>query len=420
MLRTILAATALAFSVAALPARADTTLTVLYSAPDVWGNIHQQITKEFNAQHPDIKLTFLSSYKEYEDALQAILRGAITGQLPDVTFQGLNRIRVLSDRGLAVSLEPFIKAEADWDKMGYDSALLSLGQVQGKQVGLGWAISTPVIYFNADLVKKAGGDPEHFPTNWSDLFELGLRIEKPEDKIRGLKLDWDITGNWMWQALVFSYGGTMMTPDEKTVAFNSEAGQKAMSTIARAVTEAKMRDTTLAVTQQDFVAGRLGIWVHPSSRLGQIVKQVGTSFDVRTARFPLGGGEASRLPAGGNAVVMLTKDPAKQKAAWEYMKFLTGPIGVSIMVKATGYLPANTLPAKDPALLADFYNTNRNLQTSLSQLPVLTGWYAFPGENGLKITDVINDRLQTVVNQSAAPDAALKQMATDVQALLPK
>ena len=76
--------------------------------------------------------------------------------------------------------------------------------------------------------------------------------------------------------------------------------------------------------------------------------------------------------------------------------------------------------AEAPALLADFYNTNRNLQTSLSQLPVLTGWYAFPGENGLKITDVINDHIQTVVNQSAAPDAALKQMTTDVQALLPK
>src|SRR5882757_1246818 len=148
MLMRGLAGAALAMMVAAATVRAETSLTVLYSAPDVWGNIHQEITKEFNAKHPDIKLTFISNYKEYEDALQGVPRGAITGQLPDVTFQGLNRIRVLSDRGLAVDLAPFIKSEADWDKMGYDKALLSLGQVQGKQVGLAWAISTPVVYYN--------------------------------------------------------------------------------------------------------------------------------------------------------------------------------------------------------------------------------------------------------------------------------
>lgn len=51
---------------------------------------------------------------------------------------------------------------------------------------------------------------------------------------------------------------------------------------------------------------------------------------------------------------------------------------------------------------------------------MLTAWYAFPGEHGLKITDVIKDHLQTVVAQSAAPEQALPAMAADVQALLPK
>ena len=50
----------------------------------------------------------------------------------------------------------------------------------------------------------------------------------------------------------------------------------------------------------------------------------------------------------------------------------------------------------------------------------MTAWYAFPGENGLKITDVIKDHLQSVVNQSAKPDAVLTKMSADTQALLPK
>ena len=61
-----------------------------------------------------------------------------------------------------------------------------------------------------------------------------------------------------------------------------------------------------------------------------------------------------------------------------------------------------------------------DLRTAIGQLPLLTAWYAFPGEQGLKITDVIMDRLQTVVAQSAPADQVLRKMAEDVQALLPK
>ena len=50
----------------------------------------------------------------------------------------------------------------------------------------------------------------------------------------------------------------------------------------------------------------------------------------------------------------------------------------------------------------------------------MTGWYAFPGQNALKITDVINDHVQSVVAQRAVPEAALEAMARDVSALLPR
>jgi multiple sugar transport system substrate-binding protein len=50
----------------------------------------------------------------------------------------------------------------------------------------------------------------------------------------------------------------------------------------------------------------------------------------------------------------------------------------------------------------------------------MTAWYAFPGENNLKIIQAIKDRLQTVVDKSATPDAALAGMASDVTKLLPK
>ena len=72
--------------------------------------------------------------------------------------------------------------------------------------------------------------------------------------------------------------------------------------------------------------------------------------------------------------------------------------------------------------LKDFYVQNPNHYTAVKQLPLLTRWYAFPGENGLKIPDVIKDHLQTIVSGKRAADsrAVLKDMTADVQQLLPR
>lgn len=403
------------------PARAQAQpveLTVEYPIPDLFKDVHEAIARDFMARYPQIKVTFRAPTPDYEAATQQALRQAVTNQLADVSYQGLNRQRIFADRGIAADLGPFIGAEKDWAKMGYDPALLSLGQVKGRQVGIGFSLSTPIVYFNADLVRRAGGDPDQFPGTWEGVFELARRIRALGGNVQGFHFDWDITGNWMWQALVYSHGGTMLTPDEKKVAFDGPAGRAAIADLARMVSDGAMRNVSQATSLQDFISGNLGIWSHSTSRLGGVTKQVAGRFELRTARFPIQAG--GRLPAGGNVAMMFAKDPARQRAAWEYIKFATGPIGATAMVKGTGYFPANLLPAQDPALLKPFYEHSRNHLTAIGQLPVLTGWYAFPGENGLKITDVINDRLQTVVSKSAAPEVVLAQMARDVQALLPR
>ena len=102
------------------------------------------------------------------------------------------------------------------------------------------------------------------------------------------------------------------------------------------------------------------------------------------------------------------------------MKFWHGPEGAAIMAKTTGYMPPNK-KAND-VYLKDFYVQNPNNYTAVSQLSLLTKWYAFPGENGLKITDVIKDHLNSIITGKRAgePDKVLAEMSADVQKLLPK
>lgn len=418
--RTLLAGGTLATTSLAAPslrAQTVTEIKVLYSIPDIFKTLHEQIAAEFMKANPQYKVTFLAPQPGYEEVAQATLRAAVTNTLPDVVYHGLNRQRVFFDRKLAQPLDALIAADKDFSAFGHSPGLLDIGRFGGKQLGIGFSVSTPIIYYNADLVTKVGGNSAALPASWDEVFALARKIKALGGSTQGFHFDWDITGNWMWQALVFANGGAMLTADEKKVAFDGPAGKTAIETLSRMVTQGTMRDVAQSVSLQDFTSGTMGIWGHSTSRLGGVTKQVADKFKLLTGPFPIQ--PNGRLPLGGNVAMMFAKDAGQQKAAWEYIKFATGPVGATLMVQATGYFPSALAAAEDPKLLKPYYDKNSNHMVAIKQLPKSTGWYAFPGDNGIKITDVIKDHLQSVVAQKAKPDSALAQMAKDVQALLP-
>ena len=51
---------------------------------------------------------------------------------------------------------------------------------------------------------------------------------------------------------------------------------------------------------------------------------------------------------------------------------------------------------------------------------IMVPWYAFPGSNGVKVTQTIVDNLSRVVEQKATPEEALADTADEVKKLLPR
>jgi multiple sugar transport system substrate-binding protein len=402
-----------------LRAQGVTEISVQYSIPVLFKDLMENIARDFMAKHPAIKVTLRAPELGYEEIMQRNLRDAVTNALPDVAFHGLNRQRTLDERRIPVDLKPFMDADPETKELGFSPSLLSLGQVGGKQTGIGFALSTPILYYNADLVKAAGGDPGKLPSTWEGVTKLAAAMHAPAQNRTGMFFDWTITGNWSWQGLVLSHGGTMLNADESRVAFTDEPGVRAMNVLRRFVDEGKMPDIKPDTMFQDFFAGRMGITMQSTAQLGRYNREIGGRFPVVCGRYPRSA-ENARLPAGGNVGMMFAKDAAKQKAAWEFIKFACGPQGATMMVNATGYMPATTLPSQREGMLAKFYRDNPNHLVSIGQQDVITGWYAFPGQNALRITDVINDHLQTVVAKRGEPGETLTKMGAAVQALLPK
>jgi multiple sugar transport system substrate-binding protein len=403
-----------------LRAQSGTTeITVQYSTPVLFKQLMEQIAKEFEAKHPNIKVTFRAPENAYEEIMQRNLRDAVTNSLPDVAFHGLNRQRTLDERNIPVDLAPFLAADLETKDLGFSPALLSLGQTGGKQTGIGFALSTPILYYNADLVKAAGGDPDKLPSSWDEVIKLAAAIHDPAKNINGIFYDWTITGNWGWQALVLSHGGTFLDDSETKVRFTEQPGREGVRVLRRLVDEGKMPDIKPEVMFQDMFSGRMGISMQSTAQLARYNREIAGRFRLVCNRFPLSATNA-RLPAGGNVAMMFTKDPARQKAAWEFIKFATGPIGATMMVNATGYMPATLVPAEREDMLAKFYRDNPNHMVSIRQQDVITRWYAFPGQNALRITDTINDHLQTIVAKRGDADQTLDAMGRAVQSMLPR
>ena len=181
--------------------------------------IKDTIVPMFEKAHPGIKVKLRATYDNYEDAANTILRESVAGKLPDVTFQGLNRQSMFVEKGIAKSFEPFIAKEANFAKDGYHKAMLDLGTFNGQVYGLPFSVSLPVGNYNMDAMNKAG--IKDFPTTWDEVIVAC-------DKLRAVGYDnplfwgWNITGNWFFQALMWSQGEPILKNGK--VNFDGPAG----------------------------------------------------------------------------------------------------------------------------------------------------------------------------------------------------
>jgi multiple sugar transport system substrate-binding protein len=401
-------------------ARANTVeITAHYSMPAIFKEAQEAVLAAFSAKHPEVKVTYVNPTPTYEDGAQLLLRNATTGQMPEVSFQGLNRLRMFAERGVAVDLAPLLAQEGDLSKLGYSKAILGLGFHAKVQCGMAFATSNPISYYNADLLKRAGLDPAAFPTNWDGVIENAKKIRALGDGVDGMFFRWP-GDDWMFSALLYGHGGRMLTEDEKDVAFNGPEGLAALTLLDRFVKEGGMPNYAGTADLQAFAAGKLGMMFRTTAQVRSISNSVGQNFVLGTTTLPVIDPVKGRLPTGGAGAMITTKDPAKQQAAWKFVKFATSAEGTTLMVKNTGYVPCNQLAIDDPSYLGQFYKDNPLFQAATKQVHLMQPWYAFPGQNSVRVTQVMVDNMARIIEQKATPEVVLADMAEEVRKLIPR
>ena len=401
---------------------AQVDLDIFYCYPS-FARFHEPLANEFMKIHPEIKINFRAPAASYDEGHQAMLRSSMTNQLPDIYYSGYHLlgelVKNLDKRGQIVPLEGLLSSEgSNFTKTNFAPRLVVLGQVNNKQFGLPFNASSPIIYVNADLVKRAGGDPQKMPTNWNDIVALAAKIKKLDNDINGISYDIDSwTDDWLFQGMIDQQGGTLVKPGTKKVGFDGPVGLHALQLMRRFVTEGGMQLVDWDQSRQQFSAGKTGMFFSTPAQLKLVTDSVAGRFNFTTARFPLDNKTSGGVPTGGNAVILLTKDASKQKAAWEFIKFVTSPRAQKIVVEMTGYLPTNQL-ALGPDYLGPFYDANPNFKTATTQIDKSLPWAGYPGGQSVRIWRAQRDVVGSVMRGEKTPEQALPELVKVTEELM--
>jgi multiple sugar transport system substrate-binding protein len=418
-----LAGTALSAPLLPTAAHAEAiTLDVLYAFP-AFAKFHEPIAQEFMKRQGDIKISFRAPAPSYDEGHQTMMRQSMTNQLPDVYYAGYHLlaelVRNLAKRKQITEVEPLlVKEDASWRKANYTDGILALGKVDNKMYGLAFNASLPIVYFNEQLVRAAGGDPQHMPDTWEDMIKLAAAIKAKGSDTAGIAYnihDWP--DDWLFRSMILQGGGSMLDATETKAGFGGDVGARAFSHVRRFVTEGGMPLIDWDQSRQQFIAGKIGIFIDTPARLRQVTDLIGDKFTLRTMVFPIDDKAKGGLPTGGNAAIITAKDTAKQKAAWEFLKFVSGPEAQKIVVETTGYMPTN-LRASGPEFLGPFYEANPNFRTVSQQLDRARPWQGYPGGNSVRIWRTQRDVVNAVMRGELTAEAGLKKAVDETNGLM--
>lgn len=327
--------------------------------------VFQEIVKDFEAKYPDIKVdvVYAGNYDQSLEKLQVAWAG---GTAPNVVMLEQNDTSVMYFHGALLPLDNFIKGPNGIDLKDFSPALLDAVTYEGKIVAMPYNVSTPLLYFNRDLFRKSGVEPQA-PKNWSEILGFSKKIARDtngDGKNDVFGIDFYASA-WIFEAWIGQNGARVLNEAMDRFTFNSPEAVEAMrftQSLANVHGVAYYSGNGYAL----FWDGRLGMAERSTAALADNIQKA--SFDMGVA--PLACQRQCYAPlGGGNFALLNTGTPAQKEAAWTFLKYITSTEPLAKYAAATGYMVARRSSFQSATLRPLFVREPRYLIT-YSQLEV--------------------------------------------------
>ncbi|WP_251444307.1 ABC transporter substrate-binding protein [Veillonella intestinalis] len=382
------------------------------------GQTVRELVDDFNKTHPNIKVTEKFNPDMYKGLTQNLQASLASGQTPDVVQMGWNFLNYAHENFENEDINKiFAKAgDSNFINDTFEPNIARLAQTaEGTQVGVPYSLSVPVLYYNPDIFKAAGLDPNTPPKTWEEVQQYAQQIKNATGTPAFFMQEYADT--WTNQALVESNGGTMLIQkDGKWQAgFDTPEAAQGYQVIADMIKAGTGLHATNEEGFQSFTSGKLAMVATTIGKRANFEKS--SQFKVMTTTFPAFGSKPVKVPAGGNFLMILSKDEAKQKAAVEFIKYLESSENLTKWDTGTGYLPPRKNMDKEGPY-KKLIDENDNIKKAMAMLPNVTPWVSFPGQNGLQAEQVLIDARDVILNGSQSATEALHQAALKINELI--
>lgn len=278
------------------------------------------LVSEFQKQHPDVVVDvrgFRSSEQLYTELLASISANAAP-QLAEIrSFYGISG---LVSSGAAVSVDDIGAGE----NLEWISALSEPFRYSGKL----WAIPTggslPVVFYRDELMKRTG-EQKNKLDSWNEI-ERAAALPVPNLNQSASGLHWGLTVDnelpWYLENIARLSGY-----DQALAMWKGWVDGLSI-----------MAPLTHKAAASDFINGKTGVFISSSDKLPTIERFVGGKFIFALSAFP--GAEAVGMIPAVNGVALLQASPVKQKAAANFLSFLTLEQSQIAVWRSMGLIPA--------------------------------------------------------------------------------
>ena len=374
---------------------------------------------DFEKANPDIKVKAIYA-GTYQESIVKALTAFKGGTPPTLAVLLSTDLFTLIDENAIVPIDSLASSAEDkkWID-GFYKGFMENSQTEGKTWGIPFQRSTIVMYYNKNLFKEAGLNPDKAPANWNEMVEAAKKLTKRDAAGNvsqwGVKIPSTGFGYWMFQA---------MTASNDTILMNS-AGTKTYFDKPGAV-QALQHWVDLTTKDKVMPAGSIEWGTTPKDFLEQKAAMVWTTTgnltNIRTnASFPFG---VAMLPGikhpgsptgGGNFYVFNKTSPAEQQAAMKFIRFATEPARAAQWSIATGYV-APRQDAWDTPEMKKYLQDVPAADVAREQMKY--GVAELSTHDNQRVTKALNDNLQAALSGTKTPEAALKDAQREAERIL--
>ncbi len=358
---TALAAAMLAWTGALAVAPASAADVTIWARSDTSPFI-KPLVDAYNASHKvQVKLTIVPAGSSFTQKLGAALA---SHSAPDLISLNLVYAPYLADAGQLLDITDKAHQLADLAKL--NKSELDLGTWNGRIYALPFTGDASALFYNKDLFKQAGLDPDKPPTNWAEMKADAQKITALGNGDYGYYFPGSGSG-WnlfTFTPYVWASGGDVLSgegPSQKAE-LTSPAVKDALAFYRELWTagvipkSAQTDDGTQILSL--FEAGKIGMLANGAFAYSELkTKYPNLNYGIT----PIPGNAGGHASFAGGDTLAITKDTQNADAAWDFLTWAT-----SRDVQEKYIAGAGVVPIREDAVPADSNPNFRALVTAMA------------------------------------------------------